>query len=163
MQKITNCFYVLLAAFFTSFLFGSLFFRAMYNVDEDLPYFVKQNVLVYFVSIVIGLILFIAANCFLEKANKISTKKVIIIMLSLSVILQVTIVVLFPTIPTSDQNIVHVLAKRISMGDFSSLQKGEYLYIYPNNLAYTFLLATFYSILPKVILIPKIVNIFLQP
>jgi hypothetical protein len=94
------------------------------------------------------------------KLNSYSKKIVIPVILLCSFTIQLIIVFLFTTLPTADSQTVFSLAKNMLYNnDYSSFQKGGYLYMFPFNFSIVLYLKTLLAIFPDSYMVVKIFNI----
>lgn len=154
--------YLIFIFFIGLFIGSSFFIRAKYNsvVYGDKPIIQRQE-LGIFILLVVSLILFsIILYRLCLKFNKYSKKVVIPIILMFSFVIQMVIIFLFTKLPTADsQTVLSLALNMLYKNDYSSFQKGGYLYMFPFNFSTVLYLKTLLAIFPDNYLTIKIFNI----
>lgn len=156
--------YILLTLFIGLLLISSFFIRAEYNYVAygDVPILQAQRLIPFLFLVIVLAILGVLLYKLFLKLNTYSAKIIIPVVLSLSFILQLSIVLLFPRMPTDDSQMVIELALWIQThNDYSSFQDTGYLHMYPFNFSTVMYLKTLLELFPNLnyVLVFKIFNI----
>ncbi len=151
-EQIKRIFYCILIFFMGLFIISSFFFRAEFNYYRygDNPILHRQKLWTFILISVLLLIISIVLYYVFSHLNKLSGKLVIPIILMVSFVVQYWIVVCFPVLPTADSKKLLLIASEIlDKADYSSFQKGGYLFKFPHNfsmvLYFNALLSTFHG------------------
>jgi hypothetical protein len=118
------------------FIVSSFFIRAKYNyfMYGDTPVLEKQNPVLFVSCIVVLVLLSIVLYRLSLKLNKFSRRIVIPLTLLVSLALQIGILFAFTRLPTDDsQTVLSLALNMLYRNDYSSLQTGGYLYMFPFN------------------------------
>ncbi len=154
--------YIIFIFFIGLFIGSSFFIRAKYNsyVYGDKPILQKQHLGIFILLIVMLIILSIILYKLSSKLNKYKRKFIIPLTLFFSFSVQLIIIFLFPKLPDADSRTVLSLAlNMLYNNDYSSLQHGGYLYMFPFNYSTVLYLKALLSIFPNNYLVLKIFNI----
>ncbi len=141
MEKIRNITKKLIIIFLSFFLFviivGAFRYKSVfsYKIYGDLAVLLDQQIQ----FLILGLIVcFLAYLVFWKLTARLELSWVSkICLLLLSVYLQISAILLFQIKLTADWEVVYGISQKLSMGDLTSIQKGGYLFAYPNNLGLT--------------------------
>ncbi len=152
--------YILLS-FVWFILIASLLCRAEYcNYRyNDKPAWVHQDSILLLISVFIMVVILAGLLILSKRLNKYNNRRVLFIIISLSLIVQLSLLLLFPTKQFADQEEVNRISYDIIKGDFEAFRKGGYLYQYPNNIGITLFLSLIYRIFPQPLVVPKLLNI----
>lgn len=152
--------YILLS-FVWFILITSLLCRAEYCNYRyyDKPAWVHQDSILLLISVLSTVLTLAWVSILSKRLNKCNSRRVLFIIINLSVIVQLIFLLLFPTRQFADQGIVNQISLDIIKGDFEAFKKGGYLYQYPNNVGITLFLSLIYRIFPQSLLVPKLLNV----
>lgn len=156
--------YIFLTLFIGLLIVSSFFIRAEYNYVAygDVPILRAQRLIPFLFLIIVLAILGVLLYKLCLRLNTYSAKIIIPVVLSVSFILQLSIVLLFPRIPTDDSQMVIELALWIQThNDYSSFQDTGYLHMYPFNFSTVMYLKTLLELFPNLnyVVVFKIFNI----
>lgn len=126
---------------FGLFLFGlsavSLLFTTYYGLNyNEFPLYKNDHPIILLIIIILALIFLIIFDKFYG-IDRINTKKLSAFLLVYTLLVSIVWVFMSRNIPVDDQGIVSSIASQFICGDFSSFEKGGYLYIYPFQLGIT--------------------------
>ncbi len=151
---------------FLVFTFLSLFFSFLWLLtlllrakSNPLPIILPQKPLILIgLSIPVFLLLFIffSVGHILTQFNE---KKTILTILSIYFTVQVLYILMFPVNAYEDAAIVEGFAREFLHGKFSSLEVGNYLGYYPNNIGITLLFSFLYLLFPDNLLTLRFCNV----
>ncbi|MCX7747417.1 MAG: glycosyltransferase family 39 protein [Clostridia bacterium] len=160
-DKFLTFIYKTYGLFLVVLLVVSLFVRSLYNLAlyDDKVIFGGQNIILLVITLLFIFSLVYLVFRFSGWLARFKPLYVVSFVLIVSAAVKIAFVLLFPANLVHDQANVNTAALQFLSKDFSSLQKGNYLYAFPNNLGFTLYLSFLYSIFPKVMLVPKIANI----
>jgi hypothetical protein len=131
-----------------------------YYLYGDVPVIVKQNFISFIISVLIGAVLIILIYKLCLKFNKYDKKIIIPVILFIAFIIQLFVILILPRLPTDDSQTVLSLAMGIlNQGDFSTFNKGGYLYMFPYNFSIVLYYVTLLSIFPNSYIVLKVFNI----
>jgi uncharacterized membrane protein len=154
--------YVILACFMGLFIVSSFFVRAkyVYSVYGDTPILERQELVLFVVVLAAVLLASLGLYRLCLKLEPYSRKIVIPVTLSVSMVLQIGIIFLFPRLPTDDSQTVLSLAQdMLYRHDYSTFQTTGYLHMFPFNFSIVLYLKTLLSVFPDNYLVIKIGNI----
>lgn len=162
LESIKKSMYLIITFFIGLFIVSSFFIRAEYNyfVYGDTPVLGKQKIGIFILIIAILILISIIFYKLCTRLNKYDKKVVIPVTLLISFTIQLVIIFLFPRLPTDDSKTVLSLAlDMLYKKDYSSLQTGGYLYMFPFNFSTVLYLKTLLSIFPDNYIVIKVFNI----
>lgn len=154
--------YSILIFFVGLFIITSFFTRAIYNsvVYGDYAILQSQNLGVFLPLVVVLLFISVFLYKLGLKLNKYSKKVVIPVSLLISFIIQIGLIFAFTRLPNADsQTVLSLAVNMLYNHDYSSLQKGGYLFMFPHNLSVVFYLKALLYLFPDNYLVIKIFNI----
>lgn len=150
--KITS---FLLICISTGMLLISLLYKAIYRYDDS-PAFIR-NGLGDLIALLILLLLFALGYHWREKINRYFSVKYSIL---IYFILAIFFVLLVPLKPFSDMQQIYQASLEVSKGNWKYFCKdNSYFTQYPNNLLITLLYGFLFVVLPKNVLVLKVLNI----
>ena len=150
--KITS---FLLICISTGMLLISLLYKAIYRYDDS-PAFIR-NGLGDLIALLILLLLFALGYHWREKINRYFYVKYSIL---IYFILAIFFVLLVPLKPFSDMQQIYQASLEVSKGNWKYFCKdNSYFTQYPNNLLITLLYGFLFVVLPKNVLVLKVLNI----
>ncbi len=162
-EQIKRIFYCILIFFIGLFIISSFFIRAEFNyyLYGDNPILHKQKLLTFIIYLVVLLTISMVLYYIFSHLNKLSRKLVIPIILLVSFLVQYWIIVDLPVLPTADsKKLLSIASEILDKEDYSSFQKGGYLFKFPFNFSmvvyFKWILATF----PGKYFAIKLFNIF---
>jgi hypothetical protein len=144
------------------FIASSFFIRAKYSfsVYGDNPILEKQELAIFILLIAVLISLLIALYKLGLKLNKYSKKIIIPLVLLFSFAIQLAVIFTFTVLPTADSQTVLQLAKNMLYDkDYSTFQKGGYLYMFPFQYSMVLYLKALLAIFPDSYMIIKAFNI----
>lgn len=154
--------YILLTFFIALFISSSFFIRAEFNysVYDDNPIINGQNLIIFIPLIILIILLSIVLYKLCLRLNPYSKKIVIPVVLLFSFAIQLIIIYLFTALPTADSQTMFSLAqKMLDSNDYSTFEKGGYLYMFPFNFSTVLYFKAILSVFPNSYTALKIFNI----
>jgi hypothetical protein len=154
--------YFILAFFLGLFIASSFFIRAKYNYYAygDTPVLEQQQpgFMVMMIAALLALSFVLYRLCL--RLNRYSRKMVIPVTLLLSFGIQLSLIFLFPRLPTDDsQTVLSLALDMLYEQDYSSFDTGGYLHMFPFNFPVVLYLKTLLMLFPDNYLVIKIFNI----
>lgn len=151
---------------FLAFTFLSLFFSFMWlltlllrAVSTPLPKLISQKPLVLIGLAISEFLILLGIYYIGQFLLRFNEKKTILAILAVYIIVQVIYILMFPVNAYEDAAIVEGFAREFLNGKFSSLQIGNYLGYYPNNIGITVFFAFLYLFLPDTLLTLRFCNV----
>lgn len=150
-----------LKIFLFTILVGTLFYKAEFCMVKygDIPVVIKQNIRFLISGLIITGFFYFFLLSFLNKHFLNNLLKGRWWLYFLILILQFLVIFYFRINLTADWEALYLIAQRIISGDFSSLNRGGYLYAYPHNLGVTFYFIVLNILSKNNLYLPRIFNI----
>lgn len=161
-EFIKKSIYIVLVFFIGLFISSSFFIRAKYNyfLYGDKAVLQGQKLGVFILLIILLILLSIILYRLCLRLNKYSKKIVIPVVLLFSFAIQMIIIFTFTKLPSADsQTVLNLALNMLYKNDYSSLQAGGYLYMFPYNLSIVLYLKALLFIFPDNYIVIKIFNI----
>ncbi len=151
---------------FLCFTSLSLFFSFMWLLtlllrakSSPLPIIVPQKPLILICLSIPILLVLLGIFRMGRILTRLNEKRTILIILTIYFILQVLYILMFPVNAYEDAAIVEGFAREFLQGKFSSLEIGNYLGYYPNNIGITLLFSFLYLFFPDNLLTLRFCNV----
>lgn len=154
--------YYVFTFFIGLFIVSSFFIRAKYNyfLYGDSPVMQSQKLGIFILLILTLVILSLFLYRLGLKLNRFSKKIVLPVSLLISFVIQLAVLFIFTRLPSADsQTVLSIAMNMLYNNDYSSLQTGGYLYMFPHNLSTALYLKALLSIFPDNYLVLKFFNI----
>ncbi len=113
------------------------------------PRLSPQRPILLIVLAFLSFIFFMLVNKAAKVLSRVNEKKFLFLVIGSYTLLQIAFILLFPVNAYEDAFIVDRIAKQFLKGDFLSLEIGNYLGNYPNNIGITLFFTFLYSFLPN--------------
>ncbi|OWA34036.1 hypothetical protein B9G55_17030 [Saccharibacillus sp. O16] len=161
-QALSKTFYLILTAFFGLFVISSFWVRAEYNYAAygDNPILQTQKPIILILLLLVLLAASLLAYQLCRRLNRYRANVVVPSVLGASFLVQLTLMLLLPRLPTDDsQTVLSLALDMLYRHDYSSFNAGGYLHMFPFNFSTVLYLKTLLAIFPDNYLVIKVFNI----
>ena len=128
-------------------------------IYKDFPMITAQNTVKLIITSLVEFLAYMLLVMACRRLDRYKPRFVVPPVLIFSISVQAVFILLFPTLPTADMEIVNRIAEMFLSGNYTPLEKYHYLYMHPQNLGISLFIYYLYSFLPNSVFVPKMANV----